>query len=217
LVGTRRVLLEPMNEPWDWASPSGTPAGKLAAAEYAAILAQLLPAARSAGIALNQIYVPGDGKLDDGTQWADDLYAAQPCLKPGSGTCGPIEGWNLHPYGRPGRTDQGIGSVPGIRSRMLSGENNIIVSEIGFCAEDVAKGSGCAENTPSVVGTSAQTARWLAETLRAALAMHRQGWLKALIVWDRVGDAWGMQAPDGRLTAQGEVLTRFAVAHPGSP
>jgi hypothetical protein len=35
----RRVLFEPMNEPWSWASPPGTPSGRVAAVEYAAILA----------------------------------------------------------------------------------------------------------------------------------------------------------------------------------
>lgn len=46
----RRILFEPMNEPWDWASPAGTQSGKLAASEYAAVLARVLPAARAAGI-----------------------------------------------------------------------------------------------------------------------------------------------------------------------
>jgi hypothetical protein len=205
----RRVVFEPMNEPWDWGSPPGVPSGKVAAAEYAAVLARLLPAASAAGVPLNDIYVPGGGQLDDGSEWISDLYQAQPCLKPGPGSCRPIEGWNLHPYGLPNSSTEGIGSVPGERSRMLSGQNNIIVSEIGFCARDVDRGRDCNENRSDVVGSSAQAARWLSETLQEALPMHRAGWLKALLIWDRAGDAWAMQNDDGSLTAQGEVLARF--------
>src|SRR3954447_22366954 len=46
----RRVLFEPTNEPWLWASPPGSPPGRSAAKQYGAILAQLLPAARAARV-----------------------------------------------------------------------------------------------------------------------------------------------------------------------
>ena len=206
----QRVLFEPMNEPWDWASPPGTIPGKAAAVEYAAIVAELLPLAVAAGIPLTDIYVPATGILNDGSSWVPDLYAAQPCLMPGPGSCGPIEAWNVHPYGLPHLATEGIGSVPHVRAQMLSGQNNLVVSEIGFCALDVAGGKYCNENRPDVDGTSAQTATWLRETLDEARPMHRAGWLRAVLVWLRSGGGWGMQAPDGSLTLQGRQLLRFA-------
>lgn len=205
-----RVLFEPTDEPWDWASPPGTESGKRAAAEFALIIARLLPAARAAKVPLGDIYVPATGRLYDGTSWIPDLYKAQPCLKPGFGSCGPIAAWNLHPYGLPHSTTEGIDSVPGVRAEMLSGADNIVISEIGFCAIDVNNGRGCDENQPDIVGTSAQTAVWLKETLIDAAPMHRAGWLKALLIWERAGTGLAMQNPSGALTAQGRILDLFA-------
>ena len=205
-----RVLFEPMDEPWNWASPAGTGAGVVAAREYAAVLAQLLPAAKAARIPLSDIYVPATGSLGDGTSWISDLYQAQACLKPGPATCGPIGGWNIHPYGRPHSSSEGIESVPVVRAGMRSGRENIVVSEIGFCADDVDAGKNCGENQPDIVGSSSQAAAWLSETLREAASMHRAGWLKALLVWQRAGGGWAMQNSDGSLTAQGRALDLFA-------
>lgn len=209
----RKVIFEPMNEPWDWGAPPGTTSGRAAAREYAAVLAKLLPAARSAGVPLSRIYVPATGTLTDGTSWIDDLYRFEPCLAAVSGTCGPIEGWNVHPYGPPASTTTGVRLVPTLRASMRSGADNVIISEIGFCAIDVLAGSKCDQNTSAVDGTSAQTARWLSQTLAIAQRMHRDGWLRALIIWVRTGGGWSMQTPDGRLTAQGKVLTEFARSH----
>jgi hypothetical protein len=209
----RVTVFEPMNEPWNWPYPPGSSSGRQAAAEYAAMLARLLPAVRAARIPLSEIYVPATGQLADGTTWIPDLYQAQPCLRPGPGTCGPIEGWNVHPYGLPGRTSEGIGALPGVRATMLSGQNNIIASEIGFCAVNVNHGAHCDQNRPDIVGSSHQTARWMRDTLEAALGMHRAGWLHALLIWLRAGGGWAMQTGDGSLTPQGVVLMNFATAH----
>jgi len=206
----KMVLFEPMDEPWSWGSPPGTQSGKVSAAQYAAILAQILIAAKAARIPSRDIYVPATGRLRDGTSWIPDLYEAQPCLKPGPRSCGPVAGWNLHPYGLPSSLSEGIESVPGVRAGMLSGQDNVIVSEIGFCAVNVDGGKQCNENQPDIVGTSAQTAAWLSATLGEAAAMHRAGWLKALVVWARSGGGWAMQNPDGSLTAQGRALDLFA-------
>ena len=211
----RSVLFEPMNEPWDWASPPGTQSGYVAAAQYAATLAPLLRAAKADRIPLTDIYVPATGMLSDRTSWVSDLYKAQPCLKPGAGSCGPIAGWNLHPYGVPHSSSEGIDSVPGVRAGMLSGQNNLVVSEIGFCATDVSGGKNCNQNQPDIDGTSSQTAAWLSETLTEAASMHRAGWLKALLVWERAGSGWAMQNSDGSLTAQGRALDLFADSPPG--
>lgn len=213
----RVAIFEPMNEPWNWPYPPGTSSGRRAAAEYAAMLARLLPAVRAAGIPLGDIYVPATGQLADGTNWIPDLYQAEPCLRPGPGTCGPIEGWTVHPYGLPGRTSEGIGSLPLVRAAMASGQNNIIASEIGFCAVDVNHGAHCDQNRSDIVGSSHQTAGWMRATLTAALGMHRAGWLRALLVWLRAGGGWAMQYSGGGLTPQGVVLMSFATAHSKVP
>ena len=217
----RRVLFEPMNEPWALGIPGSrtTRAGYGAAAAYAALLAALLPAvarARDPAIPLSQVYVPATGRLPDGSDWLADLYQAQPCLRPGPGACGPIAGWNVHVYGRPGPRGDGIGALPGLRAGMASGAGNVVVSELGFCALDVQRGGSCAENTPEVDGSSQQTAAWLGQALREALPMHRAGWLKALLVWARLSGGWSMQLPGGVLTAQGRALMSFADSGGGS-
>ena len=208
-----RVVFEPMNEPWNWGAPPGTQSSRRTAAEYAAVLARLLPAVRRSGIPLNDILVQATGgTLTDGTQWIPDLYAAQPCLRSGPGphTCGPIEGWSLHPYGLPGRSHEGIDSVPAMHRQMQTGARNVFITEIGFCSRASYHGRGCNENQSDVDGGADQTAQWLHETLQAALAMHQAGWLQALIVWNRSGDGWGMQGADGSLTAAGRVFVGFA-------
>lgn len=209
----RPVLFEPTNEPWNWGFPPGTTSGRRAAAEYATVLADILRATRRAGISLRRIYVPATGvTLNDGTSWISDLYAARPCLKPGPHSCGPVEGWNVHPYGLPGRKTEGIDSVPPLRLQMLSGGDNVIVSEIGFCATDVNRRANCAEGGQADIVTSSPPAGWLDETLREAAQMHQAGWLKALIVWNRGAGGWGMQTSAGALTAQGTVLRAFALS-----
>jgi hypothetical protein len=206
----RAIVFEPMNEPWDWGAPPGTAPGQRAAAEYAAVLARLLPAVEQAGIPLDEILVQATTNLADKTEWIPDLYAAQPCLAPGTTTCGPIEGWSLHPYGLPGHTQQGISSVPVSRAQMRSGTDNIYVTEIGFCSTVAYGGRDCNQNATDLDGDGEQISGWLSETLQQALAMHDAGWLRALILWDRGGDAWGMENPDGSLTAAGQVLIAFA-------
>jgi hypothetical protein len=205
-----RVLFEPTDEPWSWASPPGTPPGVRAARQYAAILAQLLPAARAAKVPLGEIYVPATGTLQDGSSWIGDLYQARPCLAPGPASCGPIAGWNIHPYGLPHSSTEGIDSVPAIRAQMLSGGDNLVVSELGFCAIDVNNGEGCDLNKPDIDATSDQTAAWLRTTLTEAARMHRAGWLKALIIWERSRTGFAMQNDNGTLTAAGRVLDLFA-------
>jgi hypothetical protein len=174
-------------------------------------------------VPLDDVYVPAAiDPLNDGSSWVADLYQAQPCLKPTGRPCQPgslptpIEGWNVHPYGLPGFVNEGIGSVPGFRDTVLSGRDNILVSEIGFCATDVAGGANCSQNQRDIDGPGSQVAGWLTETLADAYRMHKQGWLKAVIVWARDypyesgGTGWAMQNPDGSLTAQGQALEQFA-------
>jgi hypothetical protein len=208
----RRVLFEPVDEPWNLGIPTSRPGYRTATA-YAALLARLLAAvaqAKDPVIPLADVYVPATGRLPDGSQWVADLYRAQPCLRPGPATCGPIEGWNVHPYGLPGPRNDGIGSLPALRAGMASGNDNIVVSEVGFCALDVLRGAGCFENSSEVDGSTQQTAAWLTQMLREAGAMHRAGWLKALLVWARLSGGWSMQLPSGLLTAQGRALIAFA-------
>jgi hypothetical protein len=197
------------------------------------MLARLLPAiaaARNPSIALADVYIPAAiDPLEDGSAWVPDVYQAQPCLEPGAQPCQkgspptPIEGWSVHPYGLPGYVNEGIDSLPGFRRTVLSGRDNIIASEIGFCASDVAGGASCKQNQSDAVASGSQAASLLTRTLADAYQMHKQGWLRAVIVWARsypyapAGTGWAMQNPDGSLTAQGAALVQFADGSSSGP
>jgi hypothetical protein len=204
----RSILFEPMNEPWGYTTP------RYNAAEYADVIARLLPQARRAGIPPSSIYVgatgadcgSGTGCVTNG--WVAGMYAAQPALET------EVQGWYVHPYGPPSgvgwEDGAGIESVPLVRSTMLSGENNILVSEVGYCARDVNRGVDCgAESTAS----GAQAAKSLTAMLENALRYREAGWLKALVVYARNDGGWSMELPDGEPTEQGEALEAFAQVH----
>jgi hypothetical protein len=190
----RRILFEPINEPYGYARP----------AQYAAVIAQLLPAARRAGVPLDAIYVAAYGK-----GWVPAMYAAAPALRT------LIQGWYFHPYGPPageaGEYAAGIQSLPYVQAEMTSGQSNIIVSEIGWCAEDVNHGSACTEPR---VSSARDAARLLTEGLSNALPMRRAGWLRALLIFSRNDGGWAMELPKAILTEPGRALIRFARAHP---
>lgn len=94
---------------------------------------------------------------------------------------------------------------------MTSGQNNIIVSEIGFCALDVSRAPDCLGHAEAP--DSSRAAALLTGTLGVALSYRDAGWLRALIVYVRADGGWSMQTPGGRLTAQGEALDAFADLH----
>ena len=189
----KTILFEPMNEPWGYTEPTFN------ATEYANVVAKVLPAAEAAGIPLSDIYVgaigehcPPSGSCEK-NGWVRAMYAAQPSLKTEVG------GWYFHPYGPPHGTDEwdnyGIDSLPPVRSTMTSGQNNIIVSEVGY------------------EGNTTESAKQLTEMLDNALQYHEAGWLKALLVYSRGDGAWALQLPGGALTKQGEAFAAFAAAH----
>ncbi len=208
------VLLEPMNEPWGYTTP------RFDAAQYAAVIARLLPAARWAHIPLGDIYVGATGRdcvfkggsaeeecLTNG--WVPAMYKAQPTLQT------EIQGWYFHPYGPPSGAayydSEGIQSLPLVRSAMTSGQNNIVVSEVGYCAKDANQGKGC---DGIGIQSSTKAAGNLTEMLDNALYYHQAGWLKALIVYSRNDGGWAMQsASDLTFTKQGEAFDAFANAY----
>ncbi|MHB1468830.1 MAG: IPT/TIG domain-containing protein [Solirubrobacteraceae bacterium] len=194
----RTVLFEPINEPWGYTTP------QFDGAEYADVIAKLLPAARAAGIPLQSIYVAATGR-----GWVPAMYAAQPRLET------EIAGWYLHPYGSPSGTEGqdvgGIQALPAIQSLMSSGQNNIVVSEVGYCALDARGRGGCAGSTMAPTGAGA--AAKLTKMLDNALPYHEAGWLRALIVYSRDDGGWAMETPGGKLTDQGRALVAFAAAH----
>jgi hypothetical protein len=226
----RRVVFEPINEPWGYGSPGESE--RATAADYARIIARLLPAAQRAGIPLRDVYV---GANQDRAGWVGLMYAAQPSL------AYLVGGWYFHPYGLPADTLNGIEGVAVLRNQYarLSGWNNVIVSELGYCVTPRPRGGGvgpprsdvCSLNLHEVdTRWSFQAGQWLTEALDEALPMHQDGWLRALIVWDRTysqaqrgrsrttaDDGWAMQLPDGRLTAQGRALEAFAASAGGLP
>ncbi len=146
------------------------------------------------------IYVAATGQ-----EWVSEMYAARPILRR------LISAWYVHPYGLPDPDDPyGIRSLPALRASMDSGRENLIVSELGYCARDLPRGREC-PRASYTLATSEQAAERLTEALAAALLYHQQGWLKALLVYGRgVYEGWGMQLPGGALTAQGEALEAFA-------
>jgi IPT/TIG domain len=206
------ALFEPMNEPWFYTTP------KYNGAEYANVIAQLLPAARRAGIPLQQIFIAAygaDRNSNDETSggWVPAMYGAQPQLQT------EIQGWYFHPYGPPRGSglekSLGIQSVAEVQKLMTSGQNNILVSEVGYCAPDVGSESNC--TGPAAAENSTQAAAWLTEMLDNALPYREAGWLRALIVYSRADGGWAMQTPGGRLTKQGEALDEFADLHGLTP
>jgi IPT/TIG domain len=199
------VIFEPMNEPWGYTTPEYN------AVQYASVIARLLPEAKAAGIPLSSIYVGATGKdcpaqapggecVSNG--WVPAMYAVQPSLQT------LVQGWYLHPYGPPkgvGEYDGvGIESVPLVQEVMTSGQNNIIVSEVGYCAVDVNEGHGCSHTE-----RSKRSAKHLTQMLRVALAYHEAGWLRALLVYARSDGGWAMQLPNGTITPQGQALQKF--------
>lgn len=192
------IWFEPMNEPWGYTTPQYN------GAQYAAVIAALLPAAAAAGIPSDDIFVAATGR-----DWVPQMYEAQPQLET------EIAGWYLHPYGPPSGSrnegTEGIQSLPAIRAQMRSGQSNLIVSEVGYCALDVNEGSGC--QAPYATRSASAAAHMLTAMLNNALAYHEEGWLRALLVYSRNAGGWAMQLPGGRLTAAGRALIAFAEAH----
>lgn len=186
------ILFEAINEPWGYGS----------AAQYAAILARLLPAAERAGIPVARIYVAATGE-----GWVGSMYSAQPALRR------EIGGWYMHPYNRTRTPGSGVAAMPPVQAEMTSGQANVIASELGFCAPDVNRAGRQCEGSPAPATDAAEAAAELTDELRSALAYHRAGWLRALVVYSRNDGGWAMQLPHGRLTLSGRALDTFAQAY----
>src|SRR5271166_727291 len=190
----KTVLFEPMNEPWGYTTP------QYDGAPYAAVIAKLLPVAREAGIPASSIYVAAFGK-----HWIREMYESRPSLQI------EVQGWYFHPYGpASGSADEnsaGIQSLPAVQAEMTSGQNNIIVSEVGYCSDEVNGAKGCHPGE-----TSAQAAANLSLMLANALPYHRAGWLRVLLVYSRNDGGWAMQLSGGAFTEDGEALSAFAKA-----
>lgn len=180
------VKFEAINEPWGYGTPR----------EYAAFLALLLPLVARSHVPLEAVYAGATGE-----GWVRSLYNAQPQLRT------QVRGWYLHPYAKERKPGQGMPEVPHIRAEMASGQNNLIVSEIGFCA--VSLSSRCL-SSPAPAYDPADAAKALEGELGAALSDHRAGWLGAVLVYSRTDGGWAMQTPKGRLTDSGLMLESFA-------
>jgi hypothetical protein len=193
----KQILFEPINEPWGYTEPGYN------GAEYANVIAKLLPEVQAASIPLGNVYVAAYGR-----HWVSKMYEAQSKLKT------EIEGWYFHPYGPPNGTaeenGQGIQSLPNVQAEMTSGQNNIIVSEIGYWTHDVNGGESKGGPSSVWAENSTQAAQWLTETLDNALPYRQAGWLKALLVYSRNDGGWAMELPGSALTKQGEALDNFA-------
>lgn len=204
---TQSIPLEVINEPYGY----GT------AGQYASIVSSVLNRleAEDVPVALTDIYV-SVGRH----HWISKMYEAESSLR------SRIQGWYSHPYnpyegaGQPVTASEnsegfGIGSLPYAQAEMTSGQNNLIVSEVGYCDKAVNEGSECG----GYLVSDSEAKRDLSETLRRSSVYHNAGWLKALLVYSRNAHGWAMQVcPNGegscpsgaQLTGPGEVLTNFA-------
>ena len=189
----QQIIFEPINESYGY----GT------AAQYANIVSKLLPEAEKAGIPLSDIYVAAYGK-----RWVPKMYEAQSKLET------EVQGWYFHPYGPAKGTaeenSEGIQSLPNVQAEMTSGQNNIIVSEVGYWTPDVNGGESKGGPSSAWAENSNQAASWLTEMLDNALPYHEAGWLRSLITYSRNDGGWAMQVSGGALTKQGEALDTFA-------
>jgi hypothetical protein len=163
------------------------------------VLTKLLPAAAKAGIPLTRLYA---GATKGG--WIRELYQAQPQLQSA------IKGWYMHPYDTERQSGEGIASLPVMHAEMTSGQNNVIVSEMGFCAPNVNKAHSKCKGGPAPTRNSKEAAELLTAQLQAAVQFHQEGWLRALVVYSRNDSGWAMQLQGGELTRSGEALEAFA-------
>lgn len=163
---------------------------------------------------LDDVYVAAQGPDQNSKEeltsgWVPSVYEAKPALE------SEVQGWSFQPFGPAtgieAHNKGGIEAVPVIRGQMLSGENNIIVSAVGFCADDV---EGCGTG-PEAKTHSTEAAEALATVLQTARSYHEEGWLKALVVYTRNNGGWSMQLENGELTLQGQVLQQFADGQSG--
>jgi IPT/TIG domain len=184
------IVFEAINEPWGYGTP----------AQYAAILAQLLPEAARAQIPLAHIYAAA--ATAEG--WVQALYRARPQLQ------SEVKGWYLHPYNLRQAPGAGMAAVPGVQAEMTSGQNNLIVTEIGFCAPNVNKSRKQCKSAPAPARSSKLAAKALTAELMSAVPYHQAGWLRALVVYSRNDGGWAMQLTGGALTKSGEALLNFA-------
>ncbi len=186
------IVFEATNEPWGYGS----------AAQYAAILASLLPAATHAGLPVDRIYVGATG-----SGWIKGLYRARPQLET------EIKGWYFHPYNHEGASGEGVAGLPGWQAEMTSGQSNVIVSELGFCAPEVNKAEAQCSSGPAPARNEAEATSRLSEELSRTVPFHREGWLRAVLVYSRNDGGWAMQLRGGALTDQGRALEEFADAY----
>jgi IPT/TIG domain len=208
----RHVDFEPMNEPWNNTTPHYN------GAEYANVIAKLLPEVKGAGIPLNTIYIAAFGEdcvLKEGKEectsngWIPAMYAADPKLRE------EIGGWYFHPYGEPsgveGGDNGGIEAVPVAQAKMTSGQNNIIVSEVGYCSQELNEEKECPKEGILLTKTNAEAAKLLTEMLDNAKKYYEAGWLRELTVYDRRNNGWAMQK-EWKLVPQGEALDKFSTS-----
>jgi hypothetical protein len=179
------IAFEAINEPWGYGTPS----------QYAAFLALLLPEVARSRVPIADVYVSAAGN-----GWIAGLYQAQPQLR------SEIRAWYLHPYAKERKPGEGMAEVPAIRAEMASGSDNIIVSELGFCAS--SSSSSCLQSS-APASDPAEAAEALRGELAIGLGYHREGWLRALLVYARGDGGWAMEDPTGGLTASGRMLEAF--------
>ena len=130
------AIFEPMNEPWFFTTP------KYNGAEYANVIARLLPAARAAGIPLAADLRRRPTAADRTRErWNGRRLDARDVPRPATAAERKSKAGTSIPTDRRAAANTkhslGIQSVAEVQKLMSSGQNNIIVSEVGYCARDV--------------------------------------------------------------------------------
>ena len=187
------ILYEIINEPWTTGNFSPAPT----AANHADVVKGVCDACIAAGLDMTRIYFQVQNPA-----WLSGMYAQQSTLET------EVQGWAVHPYGAPppgyaSSTTQGIASVPVLRAGMQSGADNILISEVGIRDYSVVAGHSTDENT-ALDGTTAGI--WARQIIDCARAYHAEGWLKALLWYNRNSDSWATNAAGGALTNIGTAL-----------
>lgn len=192
-----RCLFEIENEPWG--SWYWTNAG---AAVYADEVVGVIQACQAANIDLTVIY-----PMVQDENFVSSMYTQQPTLK----TTAAPEGWSVHPYGVPPpgfNTGDGIAWVPTLRPNLSSGQDNILISEIGFDAGGV-NGAAVSPGGGPTTWNDKEAVSFLYATLRKAQEYRDAGWLTALLLYSRNDSGWAMELAGGTLTALGTMLSQF--------
>lgn len=193
LYAGKGLLYEILNEPWTAGNYNPIPT----AAAHADVVKGVIDACIAAGLDMTRIYVQAQHAT-----YVGSMYTQQATLAT------LVQGWSVHPYGTPppgyaSSTGQGVASLPEFRKALGTGASNILVSEIGVLDFTVQAVGATSESTAD---TAADTQRWVWQIFNQLITYHDDGWLTAVIWYNRNSGGWATNASGGALTNVGTAL-----------